>query len=231
MDQQQAENLKAAFDRDGFVIIRDFFDQTTCDEICERAENILEKQNQKARKDQFSNVTKGLDRVDDYFKELLVNGPQVSILEMLMGKKPEPTTASFFTKDKNSQEVHPHSDALEGGVIWVAIDPADKENGCLQFLRGSYKRREEFRHLSAASHTDLSEHPDLAEAEMNPGDIVFFYPTTVHWSGPCHDGRIRRGFNWFYVGDPWKGYSKEQLMAMKKNASKKKKRPRTPNIF
>ena len=162
MDQQQAENLKAAFDRDGFVIIRDFFDQTTCDEICERAENILEKQNQKARKDQFSNVTKGLDRVDDYFKELLVNGPQVSILEMLMGKKPEPTTASFFTKDKNSQEVHPHSDALEGGVIWVAIDPADKENGCLQFLRGSYKRREEFRHLSAASHTDLSEHPDLA---------------------------------------------------------------------
>ena len=222
MDQQSAESLKAQFDRDGFVIMRNFFDQDTVDEICNRAETALAEMNKgRKRTDQFSNVTKGLDRRDDFFKDLLHNGPQVAILEMLMGKKPEGTTASFFTKDKNSQEVHPHSDALEGGVVWVAIDPTDQDNGCLQFLRGSYKRQEEFKHLSAASPTDLSEHPDLAAAAMNPGDIVFFYPTTVHWSGPCLDGRIRRGFNCFYVGDPWKGYSKEQLMAMKKNAVKK----------
>ena len=39
---------------------------------------------------------------------------------------------------------------------------------------------------------------------MSPGDIVIFRSTTVHWSGPNHDGSVRRGFNRFYMGSPWR---------------------------
>ena len=205
MSQKNAA-LKADFDRDGVVIIRDFVGPEAVRQIRTRAEQATEGD---SREDQFSNVTKGLEKRDSYFGELLNNGPQVPILEALVGEKPEPTTASFFTKNENAQQVHPHSDALEGVVTWIALDEVNERNGCLQFLKGSHKRREEFKHLRAHVPTDLSAHPDLFEAAMSPGDIVIFRPTTVHWSGPNHDRSPRRGFNCFYVGDPFKDYKKK----------------------
>lgn len=197
----QAVALKADFDRDGVVIIRDFVTPETAREICARAEAATRALPR--RHDPFSNVTKGLERLDGYFGELLHRGPQVPVLTTLLGQKPEATTASFFTKDENHQEVHPHSDAMDGVVTWIALDETNERNGCLQFLKGSHKRQEEFRHLRAHVPTDLSDHPDRFEAAMSPGDIVIFRPTTVHWSGPNHDGSIRRGFNCFYLGNYW----------------------------
>jgi len=84
---------------------------------------------------------------------------------------------------ENSQELYPHSDALQGGVIWVALDEATKENGCLYFLKGSHLKESEFAHLNPYQPSDLSDHADKVEAAMSPGDTVFFKPTTVHWSG------------------------------------------------
>lgn len=203
MDQARAAELKADFDRDGFVVLNEFVPVGELQEICDRAEAIAAKIPRFEGK--FTNVTKGLERSDDYFSELLYNGPHVPILEMLLARKPEPTTASFFTKDRNSEEVHPHSDAMDGGVIWVALDEANERNGCLQFLRGSHLREEEFEYLRANVANDLSQHPDRVTVAMSPGDIVIFKPTTVHWSGPNHDGTARRGFNCFYVGNSSKG--------------------------
>ena len=219
MNKVEATKLKEAFDKDGVVVIRNFITQQELDEICDKAEMLTQKLPK--RSDNFSNVTKGLDRMDSYFNDLLHKGPQVAILEMLLGEKPRPTTASIFTKNKHSQEVHPHSDAMKGGVVWLAIDETNIDNGCLQFLKGSDQREEEFAHLSASKPIDLSDHPDRFECAMNPGDIAFFRPTTVHWSGPNHEGTIRRGLNYFYVGDPFEGlkgkYTKDEWTALKNN--------------
>ena len=218
MNKVEATKLKEAFDQDGVVVIRNFVTQQQLDEICDKAEMLTRKLPK--RSDNFSNVTKGLDRIDSYFNDLLHKGPQVAILEMLLGEKPKPTTASIFTKNKHSQEVHPHSDAMKGGVVWLAIDETNIDNGCLQFLKGSDQREEEFAHLSASKPIDLSGHPDRFECAMNPGDIAFFRPTTVHWSGPNHEGTIRRGLNYFYVGDPFEGlkgrYTQDEWTALKK---------------
>ncbi len=199
MTHRQAAALKADFDRDGVVIIREFVTREQAREICDRAEAATR---DVPRKGMFSNITKGLEKLDRYFGEWLYNGPQVPVLETLLGKKPEPTTASFFTKTDTAQEVHPHSDAMEGVVTWIALDETDVQNGCMQFLKGSHKRQAEFAHLRAHEPTDLADHPDLFQAAMSPGDIAIFRPTTVHWSGPNHDGSARRGFNCFYTGKP-----------------------------
>ena len=125
-------------------------------------------------------------------------------------------------KTVNDQEVHPHSDAIDGAVIRIALDETDERNGCLHFLKGSHKREAEFAHLRAHTPTDLSDHPDLFEAAMSPGDIAIFRPTTVHWSGPNHDGSVRRGFNCFYTGNPWReGWKKGGMKDWK--AAKKEK--------
>ena len=140
---------------------------------------------------------------------------------MLLGKKPEPTTASLFTKIDNDQQVHPHSDSVNGAVIWIALDETGKHNGCLHFLKGSHKRRAEFAHLRAHTPTDLSDHPDVFEAAMGPGDMAIFRSITVHWSGPNHDGSVRRGFNCFYMGDSWRKGAAKDLIAAKRGKKAK----------
>ena len=85
MDLSQAASLKTEFDRDGFVIIRDFATPEQVREICTRAEEATK---DGIRKGQFSNITKGLEKRDGYFGELLRNGSQVPILETLLGTKP-----------------------------------------------------------------------------------------------------------------------------------------------
>ena len=217
MNLPHAAALKADFDRDGFVIIRDFATPEQVREIRSRAEDATR---DVVRKGPFSNITKGLERRDSYFGELLHNGAHVPLVEALLGRKPEPSTASLFTKTDNGQQVHPHADAIEGAVIWIALDETNQRNGCLQFLKGSHRRREEFAHLRADRPTDLSDHPDRFEAAMSPGDLAIFRSSTVHWSGPNHDGSVRRGFNCFYVGDWRKGWKKD--LAAAKNAKKKK---------
>ena len=203
MDEAYIRGLKNTFDEDGFVIVRQFIAPQQLTEICRRAEAILA--NRTEYSERYTNITKGLEKSDDYFDKMLKEGPQVAVLEKLLETTPLAATASFFTKDKNSEEVHPHSDAIHGGVIWIAIDPTDRENGCIHFLRGSHLREEEFFYLRPHEPNDLSNHPDVVEATMEPGDIVFFRPTTVHWSGPNHNGSPRRGFNCFYTSDPKKG--------------------------
>ena len=203
MDKYPIERLQEKFEEDGFVIIRQFFSVEKVMEICRKAEHILE--NRVEYHGKFTNITKGLEKSDEYFDRILQKGPQVPILEHLLGVPPVPVTASFFTKNRHSEEVHPHSDAIHGGVIWVAIDPTDRDNGCLHFIQGSHLREEEFTHLKPHKPNDMSKHPNVIEAVMKPGDIVFFRPTTVHWSGPNFNGSPRRGFNCFYTGDPSRG--------------------------
>lgn len=218
MSQENAA-LKADFDRDGVVIIRDFVGPETVRKIRTRAERATQGI---PRTDMFSNITKGLEKRDGYFGELLNDGPQVPVLETLLGEKPVPTTASFFTKNENQQQVHPHADALEGVVTWIALDETNERNGCLHFLKASHKRLAEFRHLKAHVPTDLSGHPDLFAAAMSPGDIVIFRPNTVHWSGPNHDGSPRRGFNCFYIGK-YTDWNKKKGLKKDWEASKRAK--------
>ncbi len=96
MNLPQAAALKADFDRDGFVIIRDFATPEEVREICTRAEKATK---DVIRKDQFSNITKGLEKRDSYFGELLKNGPQVPILETLHRQETGTHHGQFFHQD------------------------------------------------------------------------------------------------------------------------------------
>jgi len=71
----------------------------------------------------------------------------------------------------------------------IAVDPATRENGCLQFIVGSH-------HLGRIDHTltgdqaganrervDAAlERLEVVHCEMRPGDVVFFHSNTLHRS-------------------------------------------------
>ncbi len=192
------KNMQTSFAEDGFVIAQGFFNADMVTEIRQRAEQVLAQRTQVSGN--YTNVTKGLEKVDSFFAELMYNGPQVALVQQLLGIKPIPATTSLFTKNNRTEQVNPHSDAKTGAVIWVALDYCSYGNGCLHFLRGSHLRQQEFAYLRPDRPNDLSDHPDKVAAVMKAGDMVLFHSTTVHWSGPNFDGSPRRGFNCFYTG-------------------------------
>ncbi len=72
---------------------------------------------------------------------------------------------------------------------YIAVDPANKENGCLQVIKGSH-RMGRIEHGKAGNQTgadpdrtDLAlQHLDLVYCEMKAGDALFFHSNLLHRS-------------------------------------------------
>ena len=84
---------------------------------------------------------------------------------------------------------------------FVALDPATRENGCLQVLRGSH-RLERMDHGKVGAQTGadparIGQIESLFErvyVEMTPGAVLFFHCNLLHSSGPNDSDRHRRAF-------------------------------------
>ena len=79
----------------------------------------------------------------------------------------------------------------------LAIDGADDENGCIQFVPGSHTwGLQEHERAQTSFGVFLPGHycdrEDAVAVEMVPGDGVFFSALTIHGSGPNHSDRDRR---------------------------------------
>jgi len=111
--------------------------------------------------------------------------------------------------------------------VFIALDPANRENGCLQLLRGSH-RMGRIEHGRFGSQTGAD--PERVEAakkrlelvycEMEPGDAVYFHGNTLHSSDANLSERQRWGLICCYNtkhNDPYKeshhpGYTKLEKM-------------------
>jgi hypothetical protein len=73
--------------------------------------------------------------------------------------------------------------------VFIAVDPATRENGCLQVLKGSHKLGR-IEHVLTGDQAGAdservqaaSERLELVYCEMQPGDAVFFHSNTLHRS-------------------------------------------------
>ena len=80
----------------------------------------------------------------------------------------------------------------------VAVDAATKENGCLQFLKGSHHMGR-IDHVLAGDQAGANtesvvaalERLDVEHCEMRPGDVVFFHCNVLHRSDRNHSDHPR----------------------------------------
>ena len=84
---------------------------------------------------------------------------------------------------------------------FVAMDPATRENGCLQVLRGSHKlgrlSHGKVGTQTGADPTRIHDIEPLFEriyCEMTPGSVLFFHCNLLHASGPNDSSHHRRSF-------------------------------------
>jgi phytanoyl-CoA hydroxylase len=94
--------------------------------------------------------------------------------------------------------------------VWIALDPATRENGCMEVIPGSHL-------LGPAPHVPAEDinlctiRPDLVHAErrialpMNPGDVLIFHSLTHHYTAANRSNQRRRALQFHYhqVGLDW----------------------------
>lgn len=92
-------------------------------------------------------------------------------------------------------------------TVWIAMDRAQRVNGCLEFVAGSHvdgvrphlgaqePSQGEEAHLDFAQFTD----PEVVAAELEPGSAVAFGGYVAHRSAPNTSDLPRRAFSYVYA--------------------------------
>lgn len=142
----------------------------------------------------FRSVAHG-ERVLDLVESLI--GPDIYLhADQTFVKPPMQGSAKAYHQDFASW---PHLPPPDGHVtVWIAMDDATLENGCLRYLRGSHKLG-----LLPVEHV-----PRLVE-EMGPeaevpvevpaGGAIFHHGLAMHASGANQTSRRRRGWALHYM--------------------------------
>jgi len=92
-------------------------------------------------------------------------------------------------------------------AAWIALDPADRENGGLEVVPGTHKMDifcpEESDRSVSFTREYVPVPPGLKSVPVNldPGDVLFFNGSLVHGSQPNRTAnRFRRSFICHYIG-------------------------------
>lgn len=203
MQERDMPALVRTFDEDGFVVLRGFLAPPDLEDFKSRAVRLLTLEENGDHK--YGAVRKNLQKHDPWALDFLHNGPQVPMIAALIGDEVVPATFGSFDKRIGKEDgIDPHFDAVglhattqcPGATMWIALDPARQQNGCLYYLRGSHKRD-----FPSEIGLDISPYEDdVVRMEAAPGDAFIHHARTVHWSGQNQTGEPRRAAALFYWG-------------------------------
>jgi len=99
--------------------------------------------------------------------------------------------------------VPPDRNQLFQLTVWIALGPATKENGCLQFVPGTHDRIRTIRFggeqgfYKVSFQLEFDHDPALVTTmEMKAGQFVIFSERVIHGSGPNHTNEMRFAMNY-----------------------------------
>ena len=198
---------KAQYDRDGYLIIRDFVDQgeaillysiATVDDTLRSNAFDLTDQNGKSTRltlwftpgdDTFSLLTRS-ERIVNAIRTLLGEGEICHFHSKLLQKEPKVGGAWEWHQDygywyKNG---FLYPDAMIS--VMLALTEANQQNGCLQVLKGSHKiGRIEHNFAGEQQGADMDFVEEALKTceklyvDLNAGDALFFHSNLLHMSG------------------------------------------------
>ncbi len=163
---------------------------------------------------------------DSFFNDVLVNSKFKDLAELLLDDKVIGKTLEYFNKPPLiGKATPPHQDGyyfmLNPSVavtMWMALEPADDENGCVKYVRGSHLNgmRPHGRTKTlgfSQGITDFGTDADMANElsfPASPGDLLVHHSLTIHRAGGnTSDTRSRKALGLIYFGES----AKEDLEA------------------
>ncbi|CAH0697440.1 unnamed protein product [Spodoptera exigua] len=140
------------------------------------------------------------------------------IVEQLIGQDITAVNCMLINKPPGTSEHPPHQDLLyfpfrpADKIIatWTAIDPVNRDNGCLYMLPGSHKHNVLYEHKDQVNEAKLFFYGIVEEKliapehervylDMEPGDTVFFVSNIVHGSRPNISNSYRKAMTCHYA--------------------------------
>ena len=201
-----AADLKTAFERDGYVIVEDVFTREEVAAAKDEVRRILAKVR---TKDKDGNAPKdngvfvGLTLNSECFKKMNADPRMVDVLEQVVGPNLEFWSDKIVYKSAGVDFGSPwHQDWTywKGAAkfsVWVALDDATPENGCMEVVPGSHRLGLVTSFGSTLSADDASRHCDPSRVRSLPvarGEMLLLHNWLIHRSGINRTDQPRRAF-------------------------------------
>ena len=127
----------------------------------------------------YLNYCPAILQYDESFLKYCLNEKILNLVEQLIGKDFALWNSSFFAKPAFNGHATPwHQDGqywpirpLATCTVWLAIDDATEENGCLKFIKGSHRDKNLKKH-EFNKNENLTLHQELLKTEYNEDDSV-----------------------------------------------------------
>ncbi|UJR29492.1 hypothetical protein I4U23_010704 [Adineta vaga] len=207
------EKSKKQFDEDGFLITKDLLSSIEKKQIIEYADKILALPETAGKWMQYYEITGGkrlLCRTEnflEYFPELdqLIRGKITDAISELLGERAVLFKEKVNFKLAGGAGFNAHQDAPAYTTFnqrlhvtaLIAADKCDKENGCLEIVRGEHKSGM-LPHPGGELETSLVEKWEKEKKweaiELESGSILFFGSLLPHRSGKNNSNRSRRAY-------------------------------------
>ena len=204
-DVETVNAIRERYDRDGFVVLRGYASAAEVEQLGCHAEETVQRLAAAGERAGHppSDIRKNLQADNPWLAEQLARGAHVPLMKMLIGDELEPATAAWFDRPPGSKAgIKPHIDGggrgsgAVGATIWIALDAADRSNGCLHYSNGSHRMQ----HPDGIYIDGFDTVTNAVPIEVEPGDAAIHSALTVHWSGINPSRRPRRAVSFFYWG-------------------------------
>jgi phytanoyl-CoA hydroxylase len=200
-------SLKEAYERDGYVVVENLFSQAEIASFKAEINSITSKRNEDGnRGNNFSTgVYVGLAKQSGMLQVLATDQRIADALYAAMDVE-EILFLSDKVVAKDAEKDFPspwHQDwsywyGSHKVSVWIALDDATPENGCLKMIPGSHRLvvehavhnndKEGFNHRILESEFDFNKSVDIA---AKAGTAVIFHDLTIHSSYPNTTGKDR----------------------------------------
>jgi len=198
---------KTSYEQDGYLVVKSLFNQEEIGKLYETAiqnsvmqKNAMDLNDQSGKKtklslwftpgdDVFGYLIRSERMVNSVAQLLDANSPVCHFHTKLMQKEPKVGGAWEWHQDYGywykNQFIYP--DQLMS--VMVALTAANKENGCLQVIKGSHKMgrvNHGFAGEQVGADMEMVNHAlktmELVYCEIEPGDALFFHSNLMHRS-------------------------------------------------
>ncbi|MEN7547900.1 phytanoyl-CoA dioxygenase family protein [Rapidithrix thailandica] len=210
------------FNENGYVILKEVFDETTLEQIRNLVSQIDDYANLQLE-DPFSpyylkhrpdqGVLFDLFQRHPEFQRLAKNDVILDFLEQVLGPNITLYENSLVYKPKGKvNEVPWHQDFINRAheqtklIVWMALDEVVPENGAMKVIPGSHKKGflPFYQVKGETHHTRVR--PECIEEEkavfvpMNAGDVLVFHQCLLHSSERVEGDKPRRAYRVSYQG-------------------------------
>ena len=201
-----------AFNRDGHLLPLPLLDDREIAEFRDYFDRILD-ETLKSGADSYSLIDTHLTRARIY--DLMFHPTLVAYLRDLIGPDIVCWTVHCLCKlPRDGKTVSWHQDAYywpftpsRTVTVWLAVDDADRENACMQFVTGSHRMgvfphrlsREEEKNVLRLSVDGVEQMGEITDVRLRAGQVSLHSDMTLHGSGANMSDRRRCGLTLRYT--------------------------------